>query len=274
MNIKPMPPYFLIRIPKKEQTAKRDKIGSIFVPPTHVFMTRECQAGQIVAIGEDAAKEFPEAKIGNILLHHHFVSGKQHEGTDEGRYLIDQDEMFNYYTVTAKSYFGRQNETYGIFNGGEMIPHKEFVFLEPEPEERNDQNPDEFISEATHITENGLIVFKEWKESRKSMKERMSKLKAQVHELSKTTELWNSNLREDAARGIRILEEEMNTISKQLNKKEYEPHVVFSAPKNVPVVSGDIVYTLNMASRTEMEYLSKKFIVMKSKYISLVSKAA
>lgn len=268
-----MPPFFIIRIPKKDQKDRREKIGNIYIPPSAVFMTRECQAGQIVAIGLDAAKIFPEAKIGNILLHHHFVSGKQAEGTDEGRYMIHEDEVFHYYTVTSISHNGRQNETYGIFNGKEIIAHPDFMFLEPEPEERNDLSPDEYISDSITKTKSGILVFKKWVESRKSKKERMGRLQLQVKELSKSTIQWTNQMPDHIKRAIDIIEDEMNKISKDLNQKRFEPHIVFAASKSLPISYGDVVYTLNIASHTEMEFMGKKFLMVKSKYVAMIEES-
>lgn len=266
MTLIPMPPFFIVRVPRKDIVNKREKIGNLYFPPAHVFMTRECQASQIVAIGDDAANIFPEAKIGNILLHHHFVTGKEREGADEGRYHIETDDTFNYYSVTVESHEGRGNETYGIFNGKEIIPHPDFIFLE---KEKNIDVPAEFRNQMLHKSSGGLFIFNRFTETREELREKNKRLQDRVKSLSNLGEPTP-----EIAREIEKLEGEMMENSKKTNKRSFDPFTIAATNKRLeewfgcPVNNGDTVYCLNIAAETTIDYMKKEYRVAKIQYIA------
>lgn len=273
-NLKPLPSFFLIKIGKIDQKERKNKIGNIFIPQTTVFMTREVQYGEIVHIGERAGKAFPEAEIGDTLLIHYFVSGKQSEDADEGRYKIDEDEKFNYYLVTAMSHNGRQNESYGVVKkDGTIITHKDYILLETEKPAESDLPPDEFINKSISKTKGGLFLFNQWKESREEKGAKMAELKNRVQELSKS----GIHL-PHVAKGIRELEMEMDVISKDISKKQYLPYSVaaFNPILNewfdAGINAGDVIYMYNIACNTKIEYNAKEYIVAKSDYIGTLYK--
>lgn len=268
MTFTPLPPYFIVRIPIKDQVERKEKIGSIFIPPSYVFMTREVQAGQIVAIGDDAKEIMPEAKIGNILLLHHFVSGKVSEKTDEGRYLLDSDDDFNYYAVTCMSHYGRRNETYGVFDGKTITPHPEFIFFE---------NEEKTHSTETKVSEKGIHKFTGWHETREQRTQRMQEMKFRAQELARsimpdTDENYKFNEQVKAA--IENIEHELSVISKKANKQRQVPFKIAAVNPIInewfgrEVKVGETVYCLEMASHTRIEFLQKIYRVVKVNYIS------
>jgi hypothetical protein len=275
MQWQPLAPYFIIKMPKKDQKERREKLGRFYLSPNHIFMKREIQSGEIVAIGEDAHEGFPESKIGDTLLCHHFISGKEAEGSDEGRYHIDSDEMFNYYAVTCFSFEGRRNETYGIWDGEKIIPHPEFIFLEGD-KPKETVSPDKFID--TKLQKNGsLLVFKNWEETREEKGDRMQQIKFQNQELARTTKFDENGkeyMPDEVKKKIEENEREMDAISKDVNKKKYVPFKVEWGSKTLseefgePVEKGDIVYALNQAAQTQIEFNNVSYRVVKINYIS------
>jgi|ERR1700722_4329321 len=276
MSYKPSAPYFYIRIPKKEQLARMQKIGSIFLPPNEVHFTRGMQWGEIVGIGEDAHDYFPEAKKGHVILIHWFVEADGKEDKDNKNHFIKEDEKFKYYVVSAFSYNGKNNETYGVWDGEKIIPNKDYIFLEIEPE-LSDMDNMEFSLDGLSgfvtnmpftVSKGGLIIPKKWKPSRQQQYKKLEELKAQVAQLSKS----NPNL-PHVAQGIERIEREMNGINKSLYQKRIEPYKVaaFNPQKNEYIESahgekievGDEVYMLNVACDTTIEFLKKEYIVAK-----------
>lgn len=264
----PMPAYFLIRIPRKQQKDKREKIGSIFIPFNHVHMTREFQSGEIVSIGHDAHVDFPQAKIGHELIVHHFVSGKETENEDGGRYHIYTDENYNYYTVTSSSFNGRANECYGIYDGEKIITHPEYIFLEVE-KPPTDDFPDGLTNMPTMKTKSGLFLFKKWGLTRKEITEKNKVIKERINSLA------NIGAMTDEIRfEIEKLEGEMTENSKQGNKREYRPYVIAASNQIIndwfgyQIKNGDVVYCLNIAAETTIEHLGKQYRVVKIGYIS------
>src|SRR5688572_3754404 len=180
----PMPSYFLIRISREKEIRQKQKIGSIIIPETQTFMMYNVQAGEIVAIGKKAAEYFPEAKIGDTLLCHHFVQGlNEHEARED--HLIHQDEVYNYYVVTCFDFHRKSNETYGIWDGVKIIPNKDYIFLEV-PTKDDPTSPDEYINSALQKTTSSILTFTNWTESRETKADKMQRLKSEIQELSKS----------------------------------------------------------------------------------------
>lgn len=275
MQIRPMPPYILIRIARKQQEEKKGKIGSIIIPETQRFLMYNMQAGEIMAIGHKAAKFFPEMRVGQTLLCHHFVEAEGEESARED-HLIDQDDTYNYYVVTCFDFYRKGNETYGVWDGEKIIPNKEYIFLEP-PVKDDPKSPDEYINSALSKTQSGLLVFSNWSESRESKTEKMQRLKAEIESLSKSG-ISQSHIK----RGIEEKEAELNRMSLDVNSKSYHPYVIAAFNSqlkenfhpNADIAVGKIIYVLNIAAQTEIDFNDKKYIVAKTSYIGGVESYA
>lgn len=270
-TLRPNSPYFLVRIAKKAAEERKEKIGDLFINPNGVAMTRNMQHGEIVGISQRAGQNFPEAKLGQTLIFHHFVEGMDnHDASDN--HLVDSDESYFYYVVTPIAFNGKRNEVYGVWNGEAIIAHPDYVFLEADKKtEIADDTPDEFLNKAIEKTSSGLIVFKEWKESREEKTARMTAIKAEIQELSSknkmTPQLRNVILEK---------EEEMNKISMEINTKTYAPYKIAFAPAILndwfsrKVKAGDILYMLNSACETYIEFKGTEYRVAETKYIGFM----
>lgn len=265
---RPASPYFLIKISRKEQRNKRNKIGSILIPETETYMMYNAQAGEIVGIGQRAHEYFPEAKIGDILLIHHFCEG---ESETESRldHLVHQDEDYNYYVVAAFDYGRKGNETYGVWDGEKIIPNKDYIFLEV-PAKDDPKSPDEYINSALSKSSGGLLVFSNWTESRETKAEKMQRLKREIQELSKS-----GAQKPHIAEGIKVKEAELERLSLDINNKSYQQYTVAAfnpeLKESLPEIEiGALVYVLNIAAQTEIDFMGKKYIVTKINYIGCV----
>lgn len=268
MQLRPMPPYILIRIARKEQEQKKCKIGSIIIPETQRFLMYNMQAGEILAIGNKAAEYFPEMKVGHTLLCHHFVEAEDDTSARED-HLIHQDDEYNYYVVTCFEFYRKGNETYGIWDGEKIIPNKGYIFLEP-PAKDDPQSPDEYINSALSKTQSGLLVFSNWTESRESKTEKMQRLKKEVESLSKSG-ISQAHIK----RGIEEKEAELAQMSLDVNSKRYEPYTIAAfnpelkehLHPDADIAVGKIIYVLNIAAQTEIDFNGRKYIVAKTNYI-------
>lgn len=261
MEMHPLPSYFMVKIDKDAQRERRDKDGMWFNHPDHVFMQHEQQWGEIVAIGAEAAKDFPEAEIGHTLIFHHFVTGKgEMEEDGDNVFFIQEENGFRYYIVPATYIYatGDKNLAYGIWNGTEIIPHKDYIFLEPEPE----------LSDTTSVSENGLLTIDGWNESRQESGDKMAAMKRQVAELTKT-----STVTSDLTEGIERKEAEMNAISKRINKKEYCTYEIAAANPTLkskfskPFTEAGM---LNLACHTQVPFRERIYVVAPTSYLAFV----
>lgn len=277
----PLPPYFLIKISKEAQSETKEKIGSLYFPPAYAYMRRELQFGEILAIGEAAKEYMPLAEVGDYLLIHHFVSGKK---SDNGYsfFLIDEDAEFNYYAVNAFEVPGEMPLSYAIAKGSDIIPNPDYIFLEVPKEEANDGE-----GFAMKASENGIYIPKEKKKTRDEYMSIMSKNMERIKKISNViphTPMEEISILRDPAKKeryesaiaeIKLLEAENSRISKEINKKKYEPFVVAainpdwqsylnSIGENVNV--GDTIHFLNIAAKTTINFSGTDFIVARTKY--------
>lgn len=272
-----MPPFFLVRIPKKEQRERLEKIGLLYYPPEHVYMKRGMQCGEIMMIGSAAHEFFPEAKVGHILIAHHMIEGKV-IGNKQKFFLLQEDEDWNYYCVTAFCYNGDRNNTFGVWDGEKIIPSKDYVFFDIDPTPVSDLP--EFILEQkgmpriiTNIpmekAEGGLVVPKARKKTRQELIQKMAENKAEIQKWAK----WIPITPQKVNPLIHDLETQNYNISKKVNKREYEPHVLHSFNDELlktvhPLLrKGDKVFVLNIAAYMQVEFMGIEYIISESKYV-------
>lgn len=264
---RPLPPYFLIRVSKQLEKKSKSTIGSFILPETMAFMAHNTQWGEIVAIGERAHEYFPEAKVGHILIVHHFVQQNNEEEAKE-QHLIHWDEEYNYYIVTAYEYAGKGNETYGVWDGEKIIPNKDYIFLHTAKPKQSDLPPEEALNQSLKVTESGLLVFDEWTETREQKEERQQELKRQSEELAKSgTHKLHIN------QGIVLNQWEAEAIGREISHQAYMFYTVAATNKQLSewfgrdVVSGDTLGLLNLAAQTTIGFNGETYIVSKTKFI-------
>jgi hypothetical protein len=264
--IKPMPAYFVVRIPRDKQKERKDKIGSIYLHPNYVYMTRNMQCGEIVSIGRDAQQIFPEAQVGQTLLFHHFVEGFNND------FLVDTDDDYGYFVVTACSHNGQNNQAYGVWTGKEIIPNQDYIFLSPVP-------PPEVPTTGQHLNHNlatsegGIVVFQDWKDSKGSKMAKMAELKKEIEHLCK------SKMTDQIKKVIEMKEAEAAAIRKEVFKQRFELYIVEAINPlfNMEVAKifgtwvlvGEKVYMLNIACETIVEFNKKEFIVAKTQHMGM-----
>lgn len=269
--IQPAKPYFLIRIARQSQNQKKEKVGKIIIPETLRFMQYNLQCGEVVAIGEKANEYFPEVKIGYTLLVHHFVEG---EGEQDARedHLVDQDENFNYYVVSAYAFHRKNVETYAVWDGEKIIPNKDYIFLEPETVV-DPKSPDEYIESAIKKTETGLFVFNKWRENRETKTEKIKSLRQEIDSLSKS-----GVNKPHVITAIRNKEAEIELLSTQINKRLYKPCKIAAFNPELSSLFGhqielnDEIWMLDSAIETIIEFNGRKYIAAKTQYIGCINK--
>lgn len=272
----PMPPYFIIKIGKESQKTKKEKEGMLYFPTEYAYMRRELQFGEIISIGEGAAEYMPMAEIGDYLLIHYLISGKK---TDKGRpfYFLTEDDSFNYYAVNAYEVPGEKPLAYAVAKGEEIVPTPDYIFLNVE------QDNTESI-----VSENGIITQAPKEKTRQQWADIMKQNMARIQQLARNIPhgvmeevmvLHDPERRERTEYAISEIKklEAINTkISNDINKKKYKPFKVAAINPDWKdyiqetfgdeIKAGDIIYMLNMACNTTVDFSGTEFIVAETKY--------
>lgn len=228
--MKAISPNFIVRVPKDEQSKRREMDNGLYLHPNFVWMTRNMQCGEIVSISNDAKVEMPEAEVGDVLLLHHFVERSYSTKGDNKKFLIHEDEDYNYYNVCSKEWNGNNNQCYGVSKSDTIIPHQQYIFLEPEVENKEG-----------------------WHQTKEDVYAKLEDIKNRIMNLAK------NGMTEEKATEITKMEKEQYNLNLSLQKKEYLPYKV--------VGSDEVVWILNIAAQTKISFLDKEYIVAERKYV-------
>jgi hypothetical protein len=278
-----MPAFFLVRIPKEAQRERLEKIGILYYPPAYVYMKRGMQCAEILKIGSAAHEFFPEAKVGDILIVHHFIEGKV-SGMRDKFFMVHSDEDWNYYCVTAFCFNGDRNNTFGVYDGEKIIPSKDYVFFEIDQTPTSDF-PDFMLDVpwggkihtniAFQQADADLVVPKYRKKTRTEMIEKMAENKKEIMKLARWPIHLDKKINEKVTPMIKRLEAENDALSKQINKRQYEAHILYAfndellKTVNPNLRKGDRAYVLNIAAYMQVEFMGVEYIVSESKYVSI-----
>lgn len=182
---------FLIRVSVAEQREHREKIyGWLFADPRALAMKHNTQAGEIMMIGREAARRFPEAEIGDTLIFHHSIEGPAYSHNElqnnkdryEGqawldyanRWLVQSDNEWRYYIVPC---YRMRDMAFGVRKkSGEVISCRSFIFATQAPETQEDLQEEQ--------TEGGLIIFKRWIEKDSDKRKKIEDIMVRVKSLA------------------------------------------------------------------------------------------
>lgn len=242
MTLNALNPYIIIKVPKNEEIQRREKIGELYLPPSYVWMTRNTQCGIIESISDEAIKNFPQIAVGNVLLVHHFVQGSLSMSENDKQYLVYEDEEFNYYNVTSMQHYGKNNQTYAIWNGENIITHPDYIFLKKE-------QPNAEVNEFGYFETTENILAKQ------------EDIKNQI------MVIMQGGLTEEKKRVVEKMEHKQLALTQKIHQKEYQPYTVaFSNPKH-NIKDNSVVFCLNAATTTLIEFNNVEYRVCPIKYV-------
>lgn len=253
MQLVPRPDFFIVSINKKAQLEKKEKEGSLYVVIDSKNESRNMQSGTIVAKGTNTDLYFPQAQIGHTLLLHWMVESKQKDNK------FYEDDINNYYHVTATECNGRPNESYGIVTEDGIIPHPDYILLEKEIDSREMKQ-----------VESGLFLFENWQETRTEKEQKMAKINEEIQHLTKTK--MNEQLKD----GISNKEKELATLSKDINKSKVQFYKVAAINPlfneliaegfGEKIKTGEQAGMLNQACQTTLDIDGKEYIIALTKH--------
>lgn len=265
MQLLPAPNYIIVRINKINQRNKKEKAGILHIVTDSKNEARNMQCGEVAGVGANVPDIFPQLKIGQTAILHWFVESMQKDNK------IFEDETYNYYAATVSEHNGKANETYGVWDGENIIPNPAYIFLEKPYIPKRGFSPEEFIEAATKKTDSGLFLFEEWDETRTDKEQKMAKINTEIQSLTKT------KMSADLKNGIAVKEAELASLSNEINKQciEFYKVAAINPDMNEEIESsfgrkieiGEKVAALNAACKTTVEFNNAEYIVALSKHI-------
>jgi hypothetical protein len=238
MSLTAISPNILVKVPKNIEIKRREKEGQIYLHPSFVWMTKNTQYGIIESISPSAKEEFPESKKGQLLIIHHFTQGSHSVLENTKKFLVHEDEEYNYYNVTTTEWNGQNTQSYGVWDGEKITPHKNYIFLKKETEDKEG-----------------------WYETEDETLERLAIIK------QKSINLARTQLTPEIITQVQNWEREMLSINKNLQKKEYiQKEIAHCHPKS-GFTNGQSIYIFNKAANLVIEFQGTEYIVAETKYI-------
>jgi len=250
--MKPLSPNFLIRVPKQEEKDRSEKIDGIYLHPAFVWMTRNTQCGIIESISEGAATNFPEAKVGDVLIVHHFTQGSVSSLEKTKRFLVYEDENNHYYNVTSQEWNGQNNQTYGVWDGEKIIPHPEFLFLEMD-----------VIKPKLEETPEGILLA-EWHQTPEEIQMKLEQIKNDILNLTK------QQITPEIVRVVQKKEAEQMRLSSRLHQIKYLQYTIAYSHPSLSMPTGSKPYIKSNAVNTTIEFNNKEYRVCERRYIGAV----
>lgn len=126
----------IVRIDKKLQAQKREKVGNFYVPEHMMDFSNNLQFGEIISFGDDAKKVIPEIEIGDIAIFDHSIEFKvvstdkrddEAASMEEDMFLVEVEENGDEIRYIPTS-LGVTNKLFGIFKNDKIIPSRGMVF--------------------------------------------------------------------------------------------------------------------------------------------------
>lgn len=268
MRLQIMPNYFLVKINQQQQKQLNEKISGssiLYQPPSSAFNARNMEYGEIVQIGSKVQllDGFENCKAGHILIFHWSVE----DATGKDNRLLFEEDGFNYYTVTP-------DLTRGYYNGEEIIPHPNWIFLKNVPVEHFEGEYDEELK--THLKKvNGILTFENWETTADATVQKSEAIKNKILSMSKT-----QNKTDELYREVNSMEKERKKINREFRRKKFLPYKVAFSNKIVDRDFGtalkedDILYCLNSACLYLSNFQLKEYqyIICRTDQIGLLDR--
>lgn len=260
--------YFLVKIDKQSQNKKRSKVGSIYIPENFQDMAYNLQYGEVVAIGHKAAKEFPQAEIGDILIFHHHVEYKPRvagDNTYQDTHLVETLDNFDEIRTVDISY-----EVFGVIKTETqtIIPFRNFVFCH-----------EEFKPASFQQTSSGIYMPDAWEASQQQMVDKLEELKMEIDNLRSSNQYQNvaANQGEilQIEKTIASINKEREEITRKMNKERYmELTLLYINEETISyfgedVKAGDKVFAHSFALYP-LDIDGVHFTIINTDYIALI----
>lgn len=136
VNGKVSPYRIIIKIDLKEQGLKRSATqGGVAMSPLFQFMLFNLQYGEVMDIGEEAQKHYPQLSVGDLAIIHHTIESQPHRilSYEVSKYSIITHElrMIDSFNPRSREIFGKINKAklHNKINTDVIVPFEKNIFL-------------------------------------------------------------------------------------------------------------------------------------------------
>jgi hypothetical protein len=253
------PNFFLVKIAKEDKKKKKMSDGLLHLSPNFIFGTRSMQCAEIVSIGKMAHLVMPMAKVGGTLVFSWKVefAGEDEDGNENiNMALVEQDNLFNYYTVTISEYKGRQSETFAYFDGQTITTHPSYVILKEVKEDTN----------KVIESKSGLFLFHNYKMSVSELQQKIDSNIKKIYSIANSV----YSFERETSEAIERLENENLRLSEEMQGKEkYEKYTVSYSNPLLDFQDNDTVYAWNIMCLEKVEINNIEYIVTLAKHVGM-----
>lgn len=262
--MKVLPNYFMVRINKKEQAEHKLKVNKdspFFIPVGSVFNSRNMEHGEIVQIGEKMKEiQFWNVECGDTLIFHYSIEAPQEKSGK--RFFLYEDETYCYYAVDEAN-------TRGYYDGVNIVPHPNFVFLKNIPAFPNMDEVDSLTGNKVKKTEGGIFLVTSWDDSPQDVAQRSEKIKTRIESLAKMKRT------PEIQRELEGLQAEREMLNRKSQKHEYLPYRVAAVNEKlnrdfgVKLVEDSVLMVYNKAALylTNFQLKEYKYILSPVEYV-------
>lgn len=250
--------YILVRIDKAAQKKKREKVGNIYLPVNFTYMAYNLQYGEILQIGATAAKNYPDAKVGDIAIFHHHIEGSYEDHAPE--YLLETMPNGDEHRLIDCNNFSSDYKIFAIIkDGGTLIPSPYFVFVS------------QMITPIKRKFVSDLIAGSGYEPSEDELRQKLEQLLAHQRVLDESLQSETSvDKSQQIVNAIADIGRERERITQFLNSDKFvKTKVTFINPetyKELGIDIGDeVVVTEGLLYG--LEIMGNKFLVMRKDFI-------
>lgn len=260
MNFTPNKNYVLVEIDKTAQKAKQEKTKSgIFLSPKYVFMKYNLQYGDVIAIGANVKKRFPQIEVGDIAIFNHKVEEvgsnlyvRTLDNGNEWRLVPDNEDLKNL-------------QLYGIYkpDSGQIIPHPEYVFFKEKTEKLKQEVITSLLVPEEGMWEDKELLMGKQAEITREIEWRRQDLAGMHHDRDK-------HKITDTQRRLSALQSELARITAFMNAAQLvKGEVVYSPPHLAE--SGQVCpqdnFVLSKDEEYPLDFAGNNFLIYRTKYL-------
>jgi hypothetical protein len=280
------PRYFLIRINREQQAARRSRTKEgLVIHHQTAFMRFNMQHGEILQIGRDAQATLPQARAGDVLIFSHLIEGSLEapDPTDEYgvydnvRYIMHQDDTYTYYLVPHELAYGVHKVGEDIDDGVHPIIYMNPLYAFATLDGGEADNRREVRRPS------GLILFENYKKTDEELRAEAARLKQEAEWFAENdlTILENRRAYEEK-------EKEMAALSAKINHKRFATFDLQYISQRFwrdcgfalnPAITEEfqILYSIIGAEEssgdplvTKVEYLGREYYLLHTEFIALL----